>query len=114
MHIDSYQFGNVVIDGVSYDSDILIAGDEIRSNWWRKEGHQLYLSDIIGILETKPAVLVIGTGAMGKMNVEQSLIDELQSKGIKAEVYQTDKAVKVFNELKEKEVDLCAAFHLTC
>ena len=41
MHIDSYQFGKIVIDGTGYSSDCVILGDSVQANWWRKQGHLL-------------------------------------------------------------------------
>jgi len=41
MHIDSYQFGEVVIDGVRYTSDCIILGGDVQADWWRKQGHSL-------------------------------------------------------------------------
>ena len=46
MHIDSYQFGKIVVDGTSYTSDVIILGKTIVSNWWRKQGHLLSAEDL--------------------------------------------------------------------
>lgn len=59
MHIDSYQFGQIVIDGVSYNSDCIILGDSVQSNWWRKKGHLLSAEDIEIVLTARPSVLVV-------------------------------------------------------
>jgi len=40
MHIDSYQFGQITVDGISYSSDVIILGDTVQSNWWREQGFQ--------------------------------------------------------------------------
>jgi len=39
MHIDSYQFGEVVIDGVNYTKDCLIINGVVRPNWRRERLH---------------------------------------------------------------------------
>ena len=63
MHIDSYKFGEIVIDGTSYSSDCLIVGDSIVFNWWRKQGHLLAAEDQQPVIAAKPSVLVVGCGA---------------------------------------------------
>ncbi len=114
MHIDSYQFGRIVIDGAVYTKDCLILGGVIRPNWRREEGHSLSVEDLREVIEAKPAILVIGCGASGVMDVPEDTQQELQKLGIKAEVYDTHRAVKRFNELAKSGENAAAALHLTC
>ena len=114
MHIDSYQFGKIVIDGVSYGSDIIILGDTIQSNWWRKQGHLLSVEDIESVIEAKPSVLVVGCGASGLMKVPEKTRQVLQEHDIQLEALDTYKAVQRFNELLQAGVKPAAALHLTC
>ena len=37
--IESYGFGRMKIDGVTYTSDLIIFADHVKSDWWRIEGH---------------------------------------------------------------------------
>ena len=73
MHIDSYQFGKIVIDGMAYNSDCLILGDSVQPNWWRKQGHLLAVEDVQSVIEAKLAVLVVGCGASGLMKVSDDI-----------------------------------------
>ncbi len=114
MHIDSYQFGQIVIDGASYSSDCLILGDSVQSNWWRKQGHSLSAKDIEPIIAAKPSVLVVGCGASGLMKVPEQTRQVLQEHNIQLEALDTYKAVQRFNELSQTGVDVAAALHLTC
>jgi len=114
MHIDSYQFGNIVIDGVSYNSDIIILGDTVQSNWWRKQGHLLSAEDIQSIIAAKPSTLVVGCGASGLMKVTDQTQQVLQEHDIKLEALDTHKAVQRFNELSQAGANVAAALHLTC
>ena len=41
MHIDRYDFGQIVIDGVTYRQDVLIWPGHIKKDWWRRQGHQV-------------------------------------------------------------------------
>jgi len=114
MHIDSYQFGEIVIDGVSYSSDCIILGDFVQSSWWRKQGHLLSAEDIETIIVAKPSVLVVGCGASGLMKVSDRTQQLLQEHNIQLEAFDTYKAVRKFNELSQAGINVAAALHLTC
>lgn len=114
MHIDSYQFGKIVVDGTSYSSDIIILGNNIQSNWWREQGHSLSAEDLETVIATKPSVLVVGCGASGLMKVPSQTQQVLQEYNIHLEMFNTGKAVERFNELNQKGENVAAALHLTC
>ena len=114
MHIDSYQFGRIVIDGASYTSDCLILGGVVKPDWRRQEGHSLSVEDLQDVIEAKPAILVTGSGASGMMDVPEKTMQTLKEQGIQVEVYDTHRAVKRFNELAKKGENAAAALHLTC
>ena len=69
--IDSYDFGRIVVDGKAYTSDVIIFPDKVKDNWWRKEGHALYIEDIESVVKEKPEVLIVGTGNYGLLEVLQ-------------------------------------------
>lgn len=114
MRIDSYQFGKIVIDGVDYSSDVIILGDTVQSDWWRKQGHSLCTEDLNTILKAKPSVLVVGCGASGLMEVPDKTRQVLKEHDIQLEAHDSYKAVQKFNELSEAGVNVAAALHLTC
>ena len=116
MKIESYHFGEIVIDGVRYNKDLKIIKGKVIEGWWRSQGHLLQSSDILDIVAAKPDTLVIGTGAYGRMLLEPGLLDELGGKGIYVEFLPTESAVEKFNELISRfGVDPVAfAAHLTC
>lgn len=109
--IERYEFGKIVVNGKVYTSDILVFGEKVRENWWRKEGHRLNLEDLKEVIEFKPEVLIVGTGYNGRMAVPEEVKSFLEKEGIKTVALPTPQAVKVFNETKAKKV---GAFHLTC
>jgi hypothetical protein len=39
--IESYRFGEIVIDGRRYSNDVIIYPDRVDGKWWREEGHSL-------------------------------------------------------------------------
>jgi len=114
MHIDSYQFGKIVIDGVNYSSDCIILGDTVQSNWWRKQGHSLSAEDLQAVIAARPSVLVVGCGASTLMKVSEETRQALRQHNIQTEALDTHKAVERFNELSQAGVNVAAALHLTC
>jgi len=114
MHIDSYQFGKIVIEGKSYSSDCIILGDSVQSKWWRKQGHLLSADDIETVIAARPSVLVVGCGASGLMKVPDRTQQVLQKHNIQLEALDTYKAVQRFNELSKAGENVAAALHLTC
>ncbi|MFB0501433.1 MAG: Mth938-like domain-containing protein [Candidatus Bathyarchaeia archaeon] len=112
--IDSYDFGQIVINGRRYTSDVIVLPDRVRESWWRREGHRLHVEDIEGALqEEKPEVLVVGTGYSGLMKVLPETENYLKSKGIELIVQSTREACKTFNRLVKSKRAI-AALHLTC
>ena len=113
MHIDSYEFGAIVIDGRTYRSDLLIWPGQIKPDWWRIEGHLLQLPDVAEALAAAPQVLVVGTGAYGNLVVDPELAAHLQEQGIDLVAEPTREACRSLNALAGKR-RLAAALHLTC
>jgi hypothetical protein len=116
MKIESYRFGEIVIDGIRYTKDLKIIRGKTFDNWWRSQGHTLQLSDILDVVAAKPSTLIVGTGAYGRMVLGPGLSEELESKGIRIEALPTEPAIKRFNELVSQLGHEAVAFavHLTC
>lgn len=109
--IDSYSFGRIVVDGVSYSRDLIILPDKIITTWWRREGHRLSVDDLKDIETVNIDNLVIGTGAYGLMKVDEGIKRKLEKRGIKVFAAPTKKAVEIYNSL---EGEKAGCFHLTC
>jgi len=114
MHIDSYQFGKIVIDGVDYSKDCLILDGVVQANWWRKQGHLLSAEDLQPIITAKPSLLIVGCGASGLMKISDEVREVLLEEDIQLEAVDTARAVERFNELSKTGVNIAAALHLTC
>jgi len=113
--IVGYRFGEIVIDGKSYDHDIIIHPDHIQENWWREKGHLLQLDDIQESLNRyQPHSLVIGTGKFGVMKIDQAVKVYLENNHIQLYAEPTGKAIKVYNRILMNDNQLIGAFHLTC
>jgi len=112
--IESYKFGKVVINGKLYSSDVIIIGDYVKADWWRKEGHRLHIEDLRDVIDKDIEVLVIGTGYFGLMKVPEDVKRFLTEKGIEVIAQKTAEACKTFNKLKASGKNIAAALHLTC
>ena len=114
MEITDYQFGRVDVDGVSYQTDVIIQPEKVIDSWWRTHGHRLTVEDLRAIETAQPDILVIGTGYYGKMSVPEQTQSYLKSKGIEVAIAPTGEAVKRFNELQKNNARVVAALHLSC
>ena len=112
--INSYGFGSIIVDERKYTSDIIIYPDgAVRDSWWRKEGHRLSAADINDLIESRPEIIIAGTGAYGLMQPEEGLNIQLRKKGIQFRMAPSEQAVKLYNDLY-KQMRVGACFHLTC
>jgi hypothetical protein len=113
MKITHYSFGRITIDGKTYTSDVIIYPDHIDSSWWRKEGHLLQIPDLEDIVRADIPTLIVGTGYYNTMKVPKETITYLESKKIQVNIENTQNAVRLYNEISDKQ-PVIAALHLTC
>ena len=112
--IEQYSFGRIVISGSVYSADLKIINNKVVSDWWRKAGHVVDVSDVRDILDAQPQCLVIGKGKPGLMRVSGELAAELEKRGIELVAEPTESAVTTFNRLVAKGRQVAAGFHLSC
>jgi len=113
--IESYVSGRSMrVDGKTYTTDLKIIGDTVKDNWWRREGHRLQPDDIVDILESRPDVLVVGTGYAGNLDIPADLRRDLAERGVRLLSDRTAEAVDLFNRHRVQEENVAGAFHLTC
>ena len=111
--IDSYRFGHIVINGKAYTNDVIITPGGVRSNWWRKEGHEFSLFDLSDVLDPPPKRLILGTGSSGMCRVLPEVEDFCRKRGIELIARPTAEAVVEYNSLDDTGSTV-AALHLTC
>lgn len=111
--IESYSFGQIVIDGKRYTSDVIVYPERVNASWWREQGHSLCAGDLKDIMAAKPEVLIIGCGASGVLKVPQETREYLDSLGIELLDVPTKTACELYNELHDKK-RVVAGLHLTC
>ena len=112
--IDDYRFGNIKIDGKTYRNDVKIIDGKVKPDWWRREGHKLFPEDIRDILDAKPEVLVVGTGAYGVMEVLPQTRKSLKERGIELIEAKSEQACHTYNQLLKSGKRVAFACHLTC
>ena len=111
--IDSYNFGSLTVDGKTYHQDVIIFPDHIQDSWWRREGHSLVPEDLTTVIAAKPRVLLLGTGASGRVDVPAATREFVKGKGIELRAVKTEEACRLYNELEDKR-EVVVALHLTC
>jgi len=114
MHIDSYRFGEMLVNGRSYTSDLIIFNDRIEDQWWRENGHMVMLQDLGDVITAEPDVLVVGRGKLGAMKIPEATADAIEEAGIQLVDARTEEAVEVFNQIASTGKAVVGAFHLTC
>lgn len=112
-YVDSYQFGKIIIDGEVYSKDVILLPSQTISNWWRKDGHFLHVSDLEIILSANPEVLVVGQGANSRMVVKTEVKEALHDAGIELVSLPTEEACQEYNRRSAVQ-KTAAALHLTC
>ena len=112
--VESFRFGKIVINGQKYNKDLIVFPDEVKTNWWRKDGHSLCLEDLTALYEIETDFLVVGIGSAGIMKVPSDVIQELKQKEIEVTVLKTPEAVEEYNRLAKEGERVAGAFHLTC
>ena len=111
--IDSYQVGEITINGKAYSSDVIIFPDRVQGSWWRIKAHELCLEDIAGAIAENPEVLIVGTGVSGLVTVLPEVKQEIAARDIKLIVEPTSEACKTYNQLSRSQ-KVVAALHLAC
>ena len=118
MQIDDTKFGNITIDGKTYEHDVVIrlAGDIVKRK--KKLSKKLYgTSHLVSkdeakfVFEKGAEVLVVGSGQEGNVRLSPEAEAYLAKKGCEIVIQPTPEALHVFNETHRKKIGL---FHVTC
>ncbi|MDD2891002.1 MAG: Mth938-like domain-containing protein [bacterium] len=112
-NIKHYEFGRVTVDDVIYGRDLIIYPDKVETSWWRDVNHLVQLKDLQNVFNTPLQILIIGTGPSNEMKIADSVKEACDSKGIKLITENTEKACKIYNELKTQNIKIVIALHLS-
>jgi hypothetical protein len=84
---------------------------------WRETGTQhepgIQPGDLQELLERGAKIIILSKGIQQRLQVPPATLQMLKDKGIQTHVLQTEEAVRVYNELAEKEF-VGGLFHSTC
>ncbi|MBE0433690.1 hypothetical protein IBX73_09540 [candidate division WOR-3 bacterium] len=111
--IDTYRFGKITIAGKTYHRDVIIYPDRVDSNWRRQQGHVLEPADISEVTDSKPDIIIIGTGQPGLMHVSNKTLEQMKKLKIETMVMPTEQACKEYNRIARHK-NVIACLHLTC
>jgi hypothetical protein len=117
MHVDAYEFGEITIDGVAYDRDVVVDHGRIRK---REKGPSRPRQGEFGHtpltsaeeIPWKAQRLWIGTGAHGRLPVTDDLREEARRRGVELLMKPTPELVKLINSSLPPETNLI--LHVTC
>ena len=84
---------------------------------WRETGTQhvpgIQPADVAELLDKGAIVLVLSSGIAERLQVGPATLKLLERRGVPVHILQTEKAVRLFNELRETE-PVGGLFHTTC
>jgi hypothetical protein len=112
--VEHYAFGRVTIAGRTYTSDVIAWPEGVDDSWWRAEGHRVCAEDLEPILNKRPDVVIIGTGAFGVMEIPPEVLAHLRERCPEVHIEKTEKACALYNDLAGGPRRVVAALHLTC
>lgn len=113
--IQSTAFGVMTIDSQTYTSDLFIFPDgRVKDGWWRQQGHALGVDDMLQLIDAGPQVIVAGTGTSGRMQPEADVFPFFKQRGIEFIAEPNARAVRIYNQKLEMQLNVGACFHLTC
>jgi hypothetical protein len=116
MRFETFSFGKIRIDGVTYEHDVVIEDGRIRK---RKKKPSKKYRDAFGhtplsLDEDLPwhcKRLVVGTGEPGAMPVMEAVQTEAERRGVELVVAPTARAIQA---LKRGPAGTAAVLHVTC
>jgi hypothetical protein len=111
-----FEFGSIEIDGATYEHDVVLDGGHVRK---RKKGPSKPLRSRYGHTPLSSAeeipwscrLLVIGTGAEGRLPVMDDVVREADRRGVDLVIVPTRDAIE---ELARTPDETNAILHVTC
>jgi len=111
--INAVNFGEVVINGKTYYSDMVV--------WWDgkleflSKRHIFNVTELNRLLKRKPYAVVIGTGHQGGgVKVTDGVEQSAKKSGVKLFIDQSPDAIDIFNGLIADNKKAVAVIHATC
>ena len=116
--IDRFSFGSIVIDGRSYDRDVFLHADgsveKRKGGFWKFGSHSIKKTEIEKLLQSKPEVLVIGTGTQGKVGLTADADALIKQSKLEVLIVPSRDAMEKFNQITAQGKRVAALIHITC
>ena len=106
-----YGEGYVEVNGTRYSESLVVSADRIVTDWPARSVQALSGDHVAAIVELKPEIVLIGTGARFQFP-EPALLAPLQKAGIGVEVMDTQAACRTYNILLGEGRSVAAALIL--
>jgi uncharacterized protein len=103
-----YGEGYVEVSRVRHSSSLVVAGDRLVTDWPAATLESLTADHLAAIVELKPEIVLIGTGAKFSFP-DQALLAPLYKAGIGVEVMDTAAACRTYNILLGEGRNVVAA-----
>ncbi|MFQ5891007.1 MAG: Mth938-like domain-containing protein [Gemmatimonadota bacterium] len=115
--IAELSWGRIDVEGGRSFKDAKLFPGGAREWDWRETGTRhvpgIQPADVEELLERGARVVVLSRGIYERLQVCPETLDVLERRGVGAHILQTEKAVALYNELREKE-SVGGLFHSTC
>ena len=109
--INSYSFGSITVDCVTYRHDIyILPSGKVEE---RPYSHTFTKEQVEHVLKEKPDVIITGKGDSGLASLSSDARDLLRKRGVEVIEDYTQNMVDEFNELNEIK-RVAAIIHVTC
>lgn len=115
--ITKLSWGKIEIDGNQVFKDIKLYPGGCREWKWQETGTEhspgIQYSDVQKLLDYGAKVIILSRGVLGRLKVQEEVVEKLESAGIIVHILKTKEAVKLYNELLKTE-KVGALIHTTC
>jgi hypothetical protein len=117
LRITHLSWGRIEVEGGRTFKDVKLWPGGVREWDWNETGTRhrpgIQPADVEELLEHGAEVVVLSKGILQALQVRPETLELLKNKGIPAHVLQTEEAVRLYNELAEKQ-RAAGLFHSTC
>lgn len=115
--ITALSWGRLEIEGGATFKDAKLFPGGGREWDWRETGTShapgIQPADVEELLEHGATTLILARGVLGRLKVRPDTLELLEKRGVRAHIVKTKEAVRLYNELREKEA-VGGLFHTTC
>ncbi len=115
--ITGLAWGRLEVEGQGAFKDAKLWPGGARSWDWRETGTEhdpgIQPADVEELLDRGARVVILSRGMNERLRVQRKTLEALEARGVRAEVLQTEEAVRRYNELAGAE-PVGALIHSTC